>query len=251
MPVHDWTRVDAGIFHDFHNAWVLELANTLTGGLLPAGYYALTEQHAGKYVADLLTLHATPPGNELPPLPPDRGGLALAEAPPKVRRKLTSTGNYRRLRRTLAIRHVSGHRLIALIEMVSPANKDRPEHVQEFVGKAVAALEQGIHLLLVDLFPPGRHDPAGMHGAIWECFDNQPYDLPAAEPFTLAAYAAGAAPEAYLEHLAVGDALPEMPLLLGSDRYVRVPLETTYQMAYRGRPAFWREVLEGRRPQGS
>src|SRR5437879_142440 len=106
MPVHDWTLVDAGIFHDFHNAWVLEIANALNGGLLPSGYYALTEQHAGKYVTDLLTLHASP-REDAPPLPADSGGLALAEAPPKVRRKLTSTGNLRRLRRTLAIRHVS------------------------------------------------------------------------------------------------------------------------------------------------
>jgi hypothetical protein len=244
MPVHDWTRVDAGIFHDFHNAWLLELANAFNGGLLPPGYYALTEQHAGKYVADLLALHTSTGDQALPPLPPDSGGLALAEAPPKVRRKLTSTGSLRRLRRTLAIRHVSGHRLIALIEMVSPANKDRAEHVQELVGKAVTALEQGVHLLQVDLFPPGRHDPGGMHGAVWDHFDNQPYDLPAAEPFTLAAYAAGPAPEVYLEHLAVGDALPEMPLVLCWDRYIRVPLETTYQTAFRGRPAFWRDVLE-------
>jgi hypothetical protein len=250
MPVHDWTRVEAGIFHDFHNAWVLELANVFNGGLLPPGYYALTEQHAGRYVADLLTLHASRPEAAPPPLPPDSGGLALAEAPPKVRRKLTSAGSLRRLRRTLAIRHVSGHRLIALIEMVSPANKDRADHVQEFVGKAVAALEQGIHLLLVDLFPPGRHDPAGMHGAVWDCFDNQPYELPPGEPFTLASYAAGSAPDVYLEHLAVGDALPEMPLFLCSERYIRVPLETTYQVAFRGRPAFWREVLEGQRPPG-
>jgi hypothetical protein len=108
----------------------------------------------------------------------------------------------------------------------------------------VAALEQGIHLLLVDLFPPGKHDPAGMHGAVWDYIDNEPYDLPMDEPFTLASYAAGSTPEAYLEHLAVGDALPEMPLLLSWDRYIRVPLEATYQAAFRGRPAFWREVLE-------
>ena len=102
MPVHDWTRVDAGILHDLHNAWVLELANVFNGGLLPSGYYALTEQHAGKYVADFLTLPASTPEEALPPLPPDSGGLALAEAPPKVRRKLTSAGSLRRLRRTLA-----------------------------------------------------------------------------------------------------------------------------------------------------
>lgn len=56
MPVHDWTRVDAGIFHDFHNVWLGELRNVLNGGLLPAGYYAMTEQPAGKYITDVLTL---------------------------------------------------------------------------------------------------------------------------------------------------------------------------------------------------
>lgn len=38
-----------------------------------------------------------------------------------------------------------------------------------------------------------------------------------------------------------------MPLFLCPDRSVNVPLEATYQAAYRGVPAFWREVLEGRR----
>ena len=55
--------------------------------------------------------------------------------------------------------------------------------------------------------------------------------------------------EVYLEHVAVGAALPEMPLFLRLDRHVNVPLEPTYQAAYRGMPAFWRDVLEGRSPQ--
>ena len=58
-------------------------------------------------------------------------------------------------------------------------------------------------------------------------------------------------PEAKTEPIATrhayGDALAEMPLLLDVDRYVRVPLETTYQAAFRGRPAFWREILEAPR----
>jgi hypothetical protein len=50
-----------------------------------------------------------------------------------------------------------------------------------------------------------------------------------------------------LEHLAVGGALPEMPLFLQSDRYLLTPLETACVSAYRGVPAFWRDLLEGRR----
>ncbi|HLN33189.1 MAG TPA: hypothetical protein VK395_35995 [Gemmataceae bacterium] len=55
MPVHDWSRVEAGIFHSFHNAWITHLAEALNGGLLPPDYYALGEQHAGRFVTDLLT----------------------------------------------------------------------------------------------------------------------------------------------------------------------------------------------------
>jgi hypothetical protein len=246
MPVHDWTRVEAGIFHSFHNSWITHLRDALNGGLLPPDYYALGEQHAGRFVTDILTLPASRPNGE-PPLPPAEGGLAVAEAPPKVRRLLTGIQTYRQRRRTLAIRHVSGHRLIAMVEIVSPANKDRQEWVDEFVGKTVEALDLGVHVLLLDLLPPGRHDPRGLHGAVWNQFDEGPYDLPVAEPLTLASYAAGPPVKAYVEHLAVGGALPDMPLFLHSQRYIPAPLEAAYLAAYRGVPAFWRDVLEGRR----
>ena len=36
MPIHDWTRVTAGTWHDFHLVWIAELRNVLNGGLLPA-----------------------------------------------------------------------------------------------------------------------------------------------------------------------------------------------------------------------
>lgn len=65
MPVHDWTRVDAGIFHAFHLAWISEIQKVLNGVLLPEGYYVLAEQHAGRTIPDVLTLHAS----ELPPEP--------------------------------------------------------------------------------------------------------------------------------------------------------------------------------------
>lgn len=253
MPVHDWTCVEAGIFHDFHVTWIPELKKALNGGLLPEGYYALAEQHAGRAIADVLTLHASLPPTEPLRLPPVTGASAVAEAPPRVRRKRTVGPAARTRRRTLAVRHVSGHRLIALIEIVSPANKDRPRHVAEFVEKAASALEQGVHLLLVDLFPPGLHDPHGMHGVLWQQLGpfEEPYDLPMDEPLTLASYSGGPVVDAYLEHVAVGASLPDMPLFLDPDWYINAPLESTYQAAYRGMPAFWREVLEGRQSYGS
>jgi hypothetical protein len=246
MPVHDWTRVEAGIFHSFHNGWITHLADALNGGRLPPDYYALAEQHAGRYVTDLLTLHASGPNGE-PPVPPSGPGLAVAEAPPKVRRQLTAPKTYRQLRRTLAVRHVSGHRLIAVVEIVSPANKDRPASVGAFVAKTVELLDLNVHVLLVDLLPPGPHDPRGMHGMVWSEFEEGPYDVPPAEPLTVASYSAGPPVKAYLENLAVGAAVPDLPLFLHTERYIPAPLDSTYQAAYRGVPAFWREVLEGPR----
>jgi hypothetical protein len=245
MAVHDWTHVDAGTFHAFHTAWITHLSETLNDGVLPAGYYALPEQHGGRFIADVLTLQV--PARDVS-FPSSEGGLAVAEAPPRVRRKLSPSPAARGSRRTLAIRHVSGHQVIALIEIVSSANKDRATHVAEFVEKAANALWHGIHVLLVDLFPPGRHDAQGIHAAIWERFEDEPYLLPPGERLTLASYVAGPSPTAYVEHLNVGSSLPDMPLFLTPDRYVNVPLEATYQTAYQGLPAFWRDVLEGRQP---
>jgi hypothetical protein len=242
--------VDAGIFHDFHTVWIGALRNLLNEGLLPEGYYALAEQHAGRAIADVLTLHASPASGPPLPLPPITGGTALAEAPPKVRRRQVIEPAALTRRRTLAIRHVSGHRLVALVEILSPANKDRASHVEEFVTKALSALDLGVHLLVIDLIPPGPRDPRGIHGVLLERLDPtaDPYQLPAGEPLTLAAYAAGPQLEIFLEHLALGQALPDMPLFLRPDIYINVPLEPTYQATYRGVPAFWREVLEGRSP---
>src|SRR5712692_5715136 len=119
MPVHDWTRVEAGIFHAFHVAWVPEIQGVLNDGLLPEGYYALAEQHAGRPITDVLTLHASPVSKESLPLPPATGGIAVADAPPQVHRRQTIEQATLTRRRTLAIRHVSGHRLVALLEIVS------------------------------------------------------------------------------------------------------------------------------------
>jgi hypothetical protein len=245
MPVHDWTRVDAGIFHHFHLTWAAHLSAALNRGLLPEGYYALAEQHAGRAITDVLTLRV---GDNAPVVRRESGPVAVAEAPPRVSQRMVAGPNatYRAKRRTLAIRHVSDDRLVALIEVLSPASKDRASSVTDFVEKVLTALQHGCQLLVIDLIPPTRHDVHGIHGAIWESFDAVDFLPPADKPLMLAAYVAATLPEAYLEPIAVGDALPYMPLFLQSDWYVNAPLESTYLTAYRGLPAFWRGVLEGR-----
>ena len=56
MPMHDWTRVDAGIYHAFHHEWISEISRALNRGLLPNDLYALPEQQAAGFGPDVLTL---------------------------------------------------------------------------------------------------------------------------------------------------------------------------------------------------
>src|SRR5437660_12703405 len=89
MPVHDWTRVEAGIFHDFHHEWISTIKRTLNAGRLPPDYYALAEQIAGGLHPDVLALEYDQPapsgnGNGAASAP-SSGGVALATAPPQVR----------------------------------------------------------------------------------------------------------------------------------------------------------------------
>jgi hypothetical protein len=250
MPVHDWTRVKAGIFHDFHHDWITMLKRALNAGLLPAGYYALAEQVAGGLGPDVLTLDVTPPGppraqgnTQAPPAPP--AGIALASAPPKVRfTAAAEMDQYARRRSRVAIRHSSGHEVVALIEIVSPGNKASRHLLRAFVEKAVEVLEAGVHLLVADLFPPGPRDPEGIHAAIWSEIGDDGFQLPPDKPLTLASYAAGPLKRAFIEPAAVGDVLPDMPLFLQPESYVPVPLEATYQSAWEGVPKFWRDQLQ-------
>ena len=248
MPIHDWTRVNAGTFHAFHLSWISEIQEVLNGGILPSSYYAQAEQIAGPLGPDVLTLHSP-----IDPIDDSQGGFSgngrVAMAPPRARwTGRTDMEQYVSKRRTIVIRHASGDRIVALIEIVSPGNKSSVNAMQSFVDKAAEALHRGYHLLVVDLFPPGKRDPNGIHGAIWEAIGEDGFELPAGEPLTMAAYSAGEVTNAYVEPIAVGRQLPDMPLFLDPDRYVNVPLEATYLAAYRGVPRRWKDVLEDAAP---
>ncbi len=247
MPVHDWTRVGAGIFHDFHHGWIEEIKRALNGGLLPSPYYALAEQITGGREPDVLTLKG--PTRDEPAGPDPAGTVALAEAPPKVFFQAQAEIDvYAAKAKAVVIRHTSGHRVIAVVEIVSPGNKNSRHAVRAFVEKAEELLRAGIHLLIVDLFPPGPRDPEGIQKAVWDEIMDNPFVLPPGRPLTVGTFVGGRLPRVFIEPTAVGAALPEMPLFLTPDDYIRVPLEATYRSAWEAVPAYWRDVLTGSSP---
>jgi hypothetical protein len=249
MPVHDWTKVDAGIFHAFHHHWISAIDGALNPRL-PSGYYSLPEQVAGAGNPDVLTLQFTTPTTPPPASngngshkPGNSGGVAVATAAPATRFTARSAAVARRPK-SVVVRHVTGHRVVAIIEVVSPNNKASEAALQSMAEKAANFLRAGVHLLFLDLLPPSPRDPNGIHPVIWSQFEVPAFALPPDKPLTLVAYSAGLAVEAFIEPIAVGDALPDMPLFLTPDAHIPVPLEATYLEAWAKIPSPWHEVLE-------
>jgi hypothetical protein len=239
MPMHDWTRVPHGIFHAFHHRWVTAISDRLNEGLLPEDYYALPEQQAAGFGPDVLTLQA---GGQRPDR--DAGGVAAPVRPQTRFTAQTDAEFYRRKKSSIVVRHVSGDEIVAMIEIVSPGNKAGAHAFRAFMDKVYELLEHRIHLLIIDPFPPGRRDPKGVHAAIWEAVEDQPFDPPADKPLTLVSYECDLTTRAYIEPVAVGDVLPDMPLFLEPDAHVAIPLEDTYAVSWRAMPARWRRELE-------
>jgi Protein of unknown function (DUF4058) len=235
MPIHDWTRVEAGDFHHFHQTWIPLLAAALNSGGLPPGFMALAEQVTERPIPDVVTLQSRLP----------MGGVAVAPAPAPSARVIQKFEriNYAKRADRVVIRHGRG-RVVAIIEIVSPGNKESRHAIRSFVEKAADILNQGVHLVVVDLFPPSPRDPQGIHKAISDEFGDEPFDFLPDKPLTVVSYIGGDLPTAYVESVGVGDRLPAIPLFLTEYDYVPCPLDATYDEAWRVYPAMLKEVVE-------
>jgi Protein of unknown function (DUF4058) len=241
VPIHDWTRVDAGLFHAFHQSWIVKLCDALNRGLLPPDYFALPEQTIRGPIPDVLTLRLSRGQPEPTGM---SSGLAVAAFPPRARLVgRAEEAIYAGKADRITVRHRHGQ-IVAVVEIVSPGNKSSHNTMRAFVEKASDLIGQGVHLLVIDLFPPSKRDPLGIHKAIRDEFVEQDFKQPADKPLSLAAYDAGPPPSAYVESVAGGDTLPEMPLFLKPERYVPAPLEASYQLTWDDFPAPMQRLLE-------
>ena len=236
MPVHDWTRLEPGDFYHFHQRWIFAIADALNGGILPPEYMALAVQVTGRPIADVVALQTSTPKD-------NSGGIAVAAAPPTARviAKFEKI-NYAKRANRIAIRHGRGQ-VVAIIEIVSPGNKDSRNALRSFVEKAADILTQGVNLLVVDLWPPTPRDPQGIHKVIWDEFGDEPFDELPGKPLTVASYIGGDLPIAYVESVGIGDPLPSLPIFLSDTHYIPAPLETTYEQAWAVFPALLKEII--------
>lgn len=239
MPLHDWTRVPAGLFHHFHQDWSIEIARALNRGILPKGYSALVEQRAGSREGDVLAIETRQRAAENR----ERNGGVSVLPKPATRIVEPSTPAWFAARANrLVIRHHLG-RVVAVLEIASPGNKDSQEAFQEFVEKTRSFLLSGIHVQMIDLFPPSARDPAGMHHAIWAEAPTASALAPGKDR-VLASYESASGCTAYVELVGIGDRLPELPLFIAPRQSVPVPLEATYQAAWEASPEELRHAVE-------
>lgn len=218
----------------FHSKWANVLVDELNQTLLPAGYFAEPHVHAGARVEiDAATFEGgassrpvtdgatavLPPRTWAPPAPT----LVLPAAFPdafEVQVFGTETGP----------------RLVAAIELVSPANKDRADHRRAFAVKCASYLVQGIGLIVVDVVTSRG---GNMHDEIVALLpDAGPFHFPATPPLYAAAYRPvhrdpADRTEVWLTPLAVGRLLPILPLALTAELCLPINLESTYADACR------------------
>jgi hypothetical protein len=225
MPLYDWN--EAADWETVHGTWIVELHRWLKSRL-PAGFRSTLATVPSLVVAPV-PVHSdvsvrrhpepedapsTPPGDLLTLEPDERVSLALGEA-----------------ERAVHVHH--GGNLVAVLELLSPANKDRPDKPRRTTDRYVGYLLNGIHLLLVDVHPR----PPGFSFADDLATVLEYITLPLPSPFAVS-YRVGSRDgelgqdlEVWRRPLTVGQPLPSLPLPLTRELAVRVDLESTYVRA--------------------
>jgi Protein of unknown function (DUF4058) len=123
-------------------------------------------------------------------------------------------------------------RLVAAVEIVSPANKDRPEHRHAFVAKCAALLQERVSVTIVDLVTNRRFN---LYHELLELIGQTDSSLGPEPPPLYAATCRGTKlddawrVETWTQHLTIGQTLPTLPLWLADNLAVPLNLEESYE----------------------
>lgn len=237
MPMHDWTRVGAWLYHGFHRSWVIKIADVLNQ-TLPRDYYALLAPSDKLDGPSAITTRFIDPH-------PDPRVQDIRTNPPQVAYRGTA-GPLPTFfwPNRVEIHRAEGEVVVSAIEMIAPGNKTFRHAARQFARKVVRAVHAGVHVLFVDPFPPRSADPHGLHNVVWPMLNGDPHRFPPETALVAAGYEAVSPPNCYVTPFAVGQPLPDMPVFLEPDFFVTLPLEQTYAAAYADVLPMHRELLE-------
>ena len=213
-------------WESFHHRWANAIADHLDE-FLPATFFARVEVHLGSEVATDVTEEELVPRHEAN----GAGGAAVATYTPP-----TATAILPALfpdEAAVEIRSGDpGARLLAVVELISPANKKSPAARRAFVVKSAAYLQHGIGLVIVDPVTDRRFN---LHNEIAQLLvQSDQYSMPGSPAIYAAAYKPIAndthsvAIETWAYELRIGEELPTVPLYLRGHGCIPLDLEATY-----------------------
>jgi hypothetical protein len=208
-------------FHSFHNAWATHIAVDLNA-LLPSNFIAEPNAQIGSLIEidvqatelltegenQLISQYQVPPATaSLPASFPDETEIYIVDLD-------------------------AARQTVGVIEIVSPANKDRPQHRDTFIAKCLNLISQGISLILVDIVTARLFN---FHNELMWRLESKDGQIPETEetPLYCSAYRYtfnqdDPCVECWAHPLSVGSDLPELPLFIRSEIAVPVRLEQTY-----------------------
>lgn len=213
----------------FHGNWATFIMAALNQHVLPPDYHAVSTAHVSTQAqVDIATIHTEDSAGG------DVGNGAVATAvwaPPHPPLVVATDLADLDVFEIAVIQEVGGYELVAAIELVSPANKDRPEHRQAFAAKCAAYLQKQIGLVVVDIITERR---SNLHAELMDLLElgDEPKAPADSDMYAVAYRATNSNDRPRLEMwpamLQVGSPLPTLPLWIGEDRAVPLDLEASY-----------------------
>ena len=240
MPLLDHFRppiLNKGSWEGFHGMWPAMIVMDLCKSL-PEHYTAEPRVHLGRtFEVDVCTFDVqrenqsrSEPFERGFSTPPTTASTAWAAPEPTLTLELDPTEHYEY--EVLIFDQRRGRELVAAIELVSPANKDRPETRQAFVSKCVSLLQNKVCLSIIDLVTVKNYN---LYCEVLDVFgQTDPQFFPNVLPtyaVTCRSRSVGTASrfESWAYPMVEGRRLPILPIWLGNDQAISFDLELSYQ----------------------
>ena len=236
MPLRDHFRPpldDLRHWESLHGGWPMMIVAHLRR-TLPRRYFAELSVHSGSsaeidvatFESEGESLLAAADGN-------GNGGVATAVwAPPRPTLTVVTDLPAQDVYEVRVYDEKRHSRLVAAVEIVSPANKDRPEHRRAFISKCAGLLAERVSVVVVDLVTTRTQN---LYGELLDLIGQADPALSPQPPplYTVACRMTKRENEWLLETwaqpLGLGRPLPTMPLWLADDLAVPLELEASYE----------------------
>ncbi len=217
-------------WESFHGAWAYKIMEVLNRHVLPPGYFAEHTMHVGPVEIDVPTFEEPSPAHV-----EGNGGVAVQTwAPPAV--ALTMPAVFPDEIEVRVFHQQGGPQLVAAIELASPGNKDRPETRRLFAAKCAGYLQARVGLVVIDVVTDRS---ANLHNEMIDWLQAPSARLDPEPSLYTVSYrpvqsASGDHIDMWPTALALGRALPTVPLALHGGPTLPLDLEAAYAEARSG-----------------